>query len=477
MNTIKPFNNVQHQTINRAAIAPGGCMKPPTSFPDGFCGTVPPKPAPRPDIDGGPQTLAQATAATAGLVRDPEVREMVREHKIELPDRKGSFALNITNVDWSDNHRYDNSSGGSNITDATIAVVDREAGTQDDPKVTLLPIIRGENFKDESVDMSIDRIQVMVGNEKGESPKPIPLTEYIANIRDHLSNPESLPAGTELLADRDTHVLTSAQGCFLPVPKGEGKKVDFVPAAYNYQSSEDDSACLTIVATAEGTSATIINNKRDRFPNMQTGQPLFFNDNGERALLQGGRISERPAELGGATGEAANGVANDGSNMAMIIQIPLKHENDFGFLGGGGMMLEMASFGATRSFSMAPSTEDAYLTHGEAEGKFTEVDQSIERDADLPIRVTFQFWKATDGAVGKADVGDIADKIQAVYSKGDFGGSLVVDRDESRPTAPQGKNKQPTNFWQEWQDKAVKEGEVPDAPVTIEPRIPFEPLK
>ncbi len=477
MNTVNHNFRMQQQTVNRPAITGGGCMEPPPySFPDGFCGTVPPGAPKRPEVEGGPQTLAQATEATAGLVSDRGFREMVREHKIELPDRKGSFALNITNVDWSDNHRYDNSSGGGNITDATIAVVDREAGTQDDPKVTLLPIIRGDNFSDETVDMSIDRIQVMVGNEKGESPKPIPLTEYIANIRDHLSNPESLPAGTKLLADRDTHVLTSAQGCFLPVPKGEGAKVDFIPTAYNYQSSEDDSACLTIVATAEGTSATIINNKRDRFANMTKGQPLFFNDNGQRALLQGGRISERPAELGGANGEAANGVANDGSNMAMIIQIPLKHENDFGFMGGGAM-LEMASFGATRSFSMAPSTEDAYLTHGEAEGPFTEVDQNIERDTDLPIRVTFQFWKATDGAVGKADVGDIADKIQAVYGKGDFGGSLVVDRDESRPTAPQGKNKEPNGFWTDWADKAVKEGELPTEPVVVEPRIPFEPLK
>lgn len=248
-----------------------------------------------------------------------------------------------------------------------------------------------------------------------------------------------------------------------------------MPTAYNYQSSEDDSACLTIVATSEGTSATIIDNKRDRFPNMEKGQPLFFNDDGQRALFQGGRIDERPSELGGVSGSAADGVASDGSNMAMIIQVPLKHENDFGFVGG----LESAVF-SMASPMMASSrggTVDAYLTHGKKEGEFTEVDQAIERDADLPIRVTFQFWKATDGNVGKADISDIGNKIQSVFSKGDFGGSLVTARDEARPTAPKGKNKQPKEFWNDWADKAKDAGEIEEPILTLEPIFePFNPL-
>jgi hypothetical protein len=59
-------------------------------------------------------------------------------------------------------------------------------------------------------------------------------------------------------------VLVSAQAAFLPIPK-EGE-AEFNPVIFNYQSYAGDPAVLTIVATREGTSATIIDNVRDAFP-------------------------------------------------------------------------------------------------------------------------------------------------------------------------------------------------------------------
>ena len=62
---------------------------------------------------------------------------------------------------------------------------------------------------------------------------------------------------------------------------------------FNYQSYAGDPAVLTILATREGTSVTIIDNKRDGFEAGRTwGQRLFFNKNGERASLTGQRLSD-----------------------------------------------------------------------------------------------------------------------------------------------------------------------------------------
>src|SRR5437660_7903 len=69
--------------------------------------------------------------------------------------------------------------------------------------------------------------------------------------------------GKSLLSGRDSHVLVSAQACFLPVPK-EGLAT-FNPVLFNYQSVSGDPAVLTVLATREGTSTTVIDNKRDSF--------------------------------------------------------------------------------------------------------------------------------------------------------------------------------------------------------------------
>ena len=87
-----------------------------------------------------------------------------------------------------------------------------------------------------------------------------------------------------LLAGRDTHVLVSAQAGFLPGREGIA---EFNPVLFNYQSFPGDPAVLTIVATREGTSVTVIDNKRDAFgAGRAWGQRLFLNQHGERASLR-----------------------------------------------------------------------------------------------------------------------------------------------------------------------------------------------
>src|SRR5207302_985449 len=150
-------------------------------------------------------------------------------------------------------------------------------------QATCMPVIRFPNFEDKTGDVKMDKFSLLVGNQKkGEPLMRISLREYLGNPRKYLSKPGSWKGDrTYLHANRDTHVLVSAQACFLPVPK-QGK-AEFNPVLFNYQSMKDDPAVLAILATREGTSATIIDNQRDGFQTHgMWGQRLFFNLNGER---------------------------------------------------------------------------------------------------------------------------------------------------------------------------------------------------
>jgi len=283
-----------------------------------------------------------------------------------------------------------------------------------------------------------------VGNEHGDELERITLTEYLKHFRRFLSDPDSWASREgSLLAERDTHVLVSAQAAFLPVPQ-EGI-AEFNPVIFNYQSYQGDPAVLTIVATREGTSATVIDNTRDAFPaGWSWGQRLFFNQNGERASFTGERLSDfvstRPVTL-----DSPEAAGESGMNMVLIIQVPLRQKVSFqDLLPSLGAMAPMAE-SAARS-----DVEAAVIGHGRVEGPFTEIDGlAIRRDGRFPIRVTVQFYKATsDGIVTEGDMQAIADQIDRVYEDGDYVGSLVVDGPSDRPTEYEGPKDEPPGWWQ-----------------------------
>jgi hypothetical protein len=89
----------------------------------------------------------------------------------------------------------------------------------------------------------------------------VTLKEYLTNFRDYLSFPLEWHGQTRSLysSQRDSHVLLSAQTCFLPIPP-LGGEAEFNVSLYNYQSSENSPAVLAIVANECGTSAQIIDN-------------------------------------------------------------------------------------------------------------------------------------------------------------------------------------------------------------------------
>ena len=396
----------------------------------------------RGDVDD--PDYAEAIERTAAMVHDPRARRLVER-----------YGLNVLNVTWEDTGRYYNSSVGPNISDVTIQVQHRNPRTEE-YELTLMPVIRHPNFSDLTADISPDDFYLLVGNESGQDLRRITLTEYLSQLPRYLSDPDSWKGDeVSLMSRRDTHVLVSAQACFLPVPE-EGK-AEFNPVIFNYQSYEGDPAVLTIVATREGTSATIIDNVRDVFPaGFSWGQRLFFNQDGERASFTGERLSDfvGDGDVGGrddvSSGDTPGAAGEEGLNMVLLIQVPLKQKQPMRFALEEGMVLGTAPAAAMKEMDEASDVEAAVIGHGEVEGPFTEIDGlEIERDPDFPIRVTVQFYKATsNGVISQSDVEEIADQIQRVYDQADYVGSLVVDGPSDRPTEYDGSKVEPDDWWE-----------------------------
>jgi hypothetical protein len=376
----------------------------------------------------------QAIENTAAMVWD--------ENAIALTSQYG---LDILNVTWEDTGRYYDSAVGPNISDVTIQIQHQDPLTRES-RLTLMPVIRFPNFSDLTADISLDKFYLLVGNEDGNKLHKVTLREYLGDIRRYLSEPGSWRGQeSSLLAERDSHVLVSAQAAFLPVPQ-EGV-AEFNPVIFNYQSYQGDPAVLTIVATREGTSATVIDNVRDGFSTgFSWGQRLFFNQNGERASFTGERLSDCRAQEQ-PSGDTPQAAGEGGLNMVLIIQVPLKQKYPMEF-----EMMEAAEPAADLAapiLKLESDVEVAVSGHGEIEGPFTEIDGlEIERDTRFPIRVTVQFYKATsNGIVSAEDMKQIAEQIERVYDEADYVGSLVVGGASSRPTEYDGPKEEPADWW------------------------------
>jgi len=371
-----------------------------------------------------PEPVVERVAA---LVSDAEAQRLA-----------AARGLQFVNVLWEDTGRFEGSSVGPNISDVTIEVVD---GAGRGRRQALMPVLRFPNFADRTADVKLDKVWVRTGNQRDGA------AEQVVTLRDLLASPErflSLPRqgrikGGTLLAPRDTHALVSAQAAFLPVPRGA--TATFHPVIFNYQSTAGHPAVLSILVTRQGTSMSIVDNGRDQLGTGSWGQRLFFNAGGQRAPLTAERRSDVEASGVTGNGESAASLGED-ANLLMLIQVPLVVERPRRAWALGAAapapMKSMAKSAAPMAES-ADAMEQAVLGHGELEGPFTELaGLAIERDPRFPVRVTVQFYQATSsGRVTPAELGKLAGLIDAVYTKGDFVGSLVVPerRDPPRPTA------------------------------------------
>ena len=381
-----------------------------------------------------------AIEKTAAMTGDAKAQQMAQK-----------LGLDILNVTWEDTGRYQNSSVGPNISDMTIQVAARDPKTEK-LDISAMPVIRQPNFSDVTADIDPREFTLLVGNQANRDLKRVSLADFLNKPTAFMTRPWKWKGDKQTLsAPRDSKVLVSAQACFLPIPR-KGEAV-FNPVIFNYQSVKNDPAVLTILATREGTSMTIIDNTRDAFETGSVwGQRLFHNQNGERASLTGKRESDFKAANPGAGNAAPQAGKESGLNMVLLIQVPLKQKNVMQFETEDKAMDSVAQPAPMAVARARSNVENAVIGHGALEGKFTETDDmAIERDPKFPVRVTVQFYKATDnGVVSESDLKAIKEQINRVYSRSAYVGSLVTGGETGRITQYEGVKVQPANWWQQF---------------------------
>jgi len=391
----------------------------------------------------------QASPIGAWGIREPSFGEVIQKVVSmpgdgDLQSRTNRHGLNVINVMWEDTGRAGGSSVGPNISDVTLQVREEVNGGT---RTHLLPVIRHPNYSDKTADIPADKLWVRVGNQhEGGKPVAMPLTEVLSNLKEYLTDPDSLQGDGDFLARRDSHFLVSAQHVFLPIPKRG--KAEFNPVIYNYQSAPGSPAVLTLLVTREGTSATVVDNRGGDMSLQGWGQQLFYNNGGQKTAFTAERKSDVKARIERGEAKPSDaGALQEGADMMMLVQVPLKHDNR-GYLGGlmgaGGMAMDECEMAPSAAPQMAKKSsrarsdvEQAVLGHGEDLGPFNEMGGlKLERDARFPIRVTVQFYKATsNGVVSDSDLAEVASSIDKVYASADYVGSLVVPEGErNRPT-------------------------------------------
>jgi hypothetical protein len=172
----------------------------------------------------------------------------------------------------------------------------------------------------------------------------------------------------------------------------------------------------------------VIDQRADLSAGVGPGQRLFHNRHGQRAPLQAERASDYAARL--PDGQALP----PGLNLVMLIQVPLVQHQP------RGAVLPAASAWADGAASARcqKGMEEAVISSGPVEGPFHGLGgHRVVRDQRFPIRVTVQFYQATDSGVLTAEDGSrLAASIERVYLDADHVGSLVTRGWTGRPTEP-----------------------------------------
>ena len=317
--------------------------------------------------------------------------------------------LNISKVSWEDNARTKNSSWGPCISDMTLQA-----------EGTYMPLIKNTtNFIDETWDVEIEKIPLVVGNQDDSTLKTITLKDYLGDLRSYLHAPKSWPGPSKslLASDKDKHVICSAQACFLPI--SASGEAEFNVGIFSYQSRASDPAVLAIVASVNGTSAQVLDSR--------SVIKLYHNKNGRRASFVAQRLSDYRSETGSPLPDASPMTSSEKSqNMLLIIQVPLKRKTADVFEPPKPHVVYSRSPAQTGRADV----ESAIVKVGNKDyGPFTEINGiEIERDDRYPIRVTMQYYKATsNGVVDTSVMTSIADDLQGARKWAVAISSLVTE--------------------------------------------------
>ena len=354
---------------------------------------APPALVARPNEAEARARYTEMVRRVAAMATDGRARQLAARHR-----------LDIMNVLWEDTGRWEGSSVGPNISDVTIEVEMKDS--RGHRRTALMPVIRYPNFTDKTGDVAIDRIWIPVGNQS-RAARPPTSPARVPRRADPL--PDTAGQGQDqgrLAARQARHPRAGQRAAHLPADPQSGKAT-FWPVIFNYQSTRQNPAVLTLLITRQGTSVTVVDNARDTVNGQSWGQRLFFNPGGQRTPLIAERLSTVKANGVTANGEAAASLGAD-ANLLMIVQVPLKvraASRDWRCQRPRRRrpwkrLPSVASGGAPSKAKRSSDVEAAVLGHGPELGPYTELaGLTIERDPRFPVRVTVQFYQATSNGV------------------------------------------------------------------------------
>jgi hypothetical protein len=302
-----------------------------------------------------------------------------------------ALGLHLTHVCCEDSVHTRGPARGTSISDTTIQVVSRRQGQH---FATSMPALRFPDFADRSVDVPLAAIRLQVGNHRGEPLRTIGLHEYLGDLRSHLGRPDSWAgSATSLLAASDHHVQLRAQACHLPVSRTG--LTTFTPVVFNTRARPGAPAELAILATPDGTSATIVDNQRNGIRlGRRPGQHLFHNNNGQRQTF----TSPAP-----------------GHPALVLIQVPLRQPPPPPDPYANWDILPREPERGTRKVD--PIVIDPHTF----EGPFIEIaGLTIERDERHPITVTVHFYQPThEPELHEQALLELAAQLERIYTTKD----------------------------------------------------------
>lgn len=394
--------------------------------------------------------------------------------------------LVVQTVAWDDTGRWANSALGPNISDMTLVTSEN------------MPIIRAPNFTDKTCDMPLSSFVLKVGNETGIPLQDISLKNYLENYGHYSGNTktQSLLADRDL---DGAAVLVSAQACILPASElfnvqlynyqsvNEAPAVLVILASANGTSSqivseqnqklyynnngqrarfkaqrledrrkESGQHTKGPLKSVDMTDAESFNNALYviQVPLKRTTQP-DLPDCLYRRIIDKARTGLGPLGLGLPLWAAQYDDESDdvwlglGAGYGPLTytklgayiddELLLSDEESIGESIGEEDVIDTIQGLEGLETRKVPKTgrgmDMAHITVGQDEGPFPSKSVTLVRDANLPIRVTIQAYRATDtNHITQECMQDIADQLNRYYKRSAASGSLVVDPDMSRKT-------------------------------------------
>ena len=371
----------------------------------------------------------QQHSLTSPGAPDPLARILAGRKAVE------SERLVMSRIQWTDNDRNQGSTMGRNNTDMRLRL--KSTGQ-------LLPAVRYQNFADNVYSLSAADFKMVVGNEEAAGElRNVSLQDFLQGFGAYAGLGRTLSLYDP---NSDQKVIIRVQ-CF-PLPADPDGACEFVPSAYNYQtSSAEDPKNAIFVASHLGTSV-----KLDEVGAKEIFLRQIVDGKSVDTYFKAGQ--DTPGASKQEIGSQAVGAVK---NVVIFGQIPLRQpepepepEPKPPPMSNVSSYWTASSYGecnfnldedcypdVTRSVDISlpfSTLEEAPITygtaHGEAKGFNPVAARKLERDTSQPVALTICYYYMVGGnGLTSADVRKMKSTITACYADGGWRGPVADSRE------------------------------------------------